>query len=299
VTETLTIQRASSAIAKSADVFWALAHLNPPRTHKFYAARRAVAAAVAGEYRAVTAGTCGNYGRAVAHCCKLVGLACHLFVPASYEVAASGEGHGENYPGASITAVGETYEDAVEASIAHARSGDRVFDANPTPVSGDGGLEGYRQLAELILERMPARPTHVWVPTGNGTTLVGLFEGFERRNCRPAMIAVGSTGNTAATASVRAGQAIDLDPAALRVTHVNEPLINWHSYHAQEAVHAVRHSGGWACDLTDAALLDAVKYAAGDGVHCTPSGGAAVSAFLQWRAGNEVQGQTHVLLVTA
>ena len=46
----------------------------------------------------------------------------------------------------------------------------------------------------------------------------------------------------------------DLDPAKIRETEINEPLVNWHSIDGDLALAAVRDSGGWADYASDRAL---------------------------------------------
>jgi threonine synthase len=47
----------------------------------------------------------------------------------------------------------------------------------------------------------------------------------------------------------------DLDPRKIRETSVNEPLINWHSIDGDDALRAIRETGGWASFASDRMML--------------------------------------------
>ena len=48
----------------------------------------------------------------------------------------------------------------------------------------------------------------------------------------------------------------DLNPAAIKETKYNEPLINWHSFDGEEALYALKESEGEAFNISDKKLKE-------------------------------------------
>jgi threonine synthase len=223
---------------------------NPTGTVKDRIAERLAYEAHRHSHPGLTVGTCGNLGVAFALACRVHGLRCQVFVPARYRSTRRDE---MLALGAGVHDVPGTYEDAVEAScqFAHRMA---WFDGNPVGGAGRRALRVYGALAAEILEACPRQPASVWISGGNGTAAAGIFAGCSRRGRSPAICVVGSAGNTALTASIAAGRVVELDPRSLRETPANEPLVNWRSLHAAEALAAVVSSGGCSYEATDAEL---------------------------------------------
>ena len=51
----------------------------------------------------------------------------------------------------------------------------------------------------------------------------------------------------------------DLDPARIRETAINEPLINWHAIDGEHALNAIRSTDGWAADASDRSMRRTTK----------------------------------------
>jgi threonine synthase len=266
----------------------------PSGTLKDRIAPRLAAAAAAGGATEVTVGTCGNLGVALAHACRRRGLGCHVFVPARYRGSRCAE---LLALAVRVVAVDGSYEDAVDASRAFARTSG-AFDASPGGPADPVTIDAYAALADEILRATPVPPASVWLPVGNGTAAAGLHLGFVRRGRNPAICVAGSAGNTALTASVRAGRVVELDPEALRETPTCEPLVNCRSLHAAAALRAVTESGGCAHDATDAELLHAARLLAAEGVAATPAGAAGVAGLVASKGRSDRAGPS-VVVVTA
>ena len=110
------------------------------------------------------------------------------------------------------------------------------------------------EIAFKSYDELRDAPAVVAVSVSNGTTLAGIYKGFVRLYRRgktsriPKMVAGSSSGKNPIVRSFakRLEVCEDLDPARLHETAVNEPLINWHSADGQQALDALRASGGWA-----------------------------------------------------
>lgn len=224
---------------------------NPTGTHKDRVAGGLVRAAIADGADGITVGSCGNLGVALARAGRLRGLPCTVFVPRAYRHTRRQE---MSELGAEVVVVGDSYEAAVEASRECARAR-RLFDANPVGRGGVIAIAEYGQMVDELVAQSPAPIGSIWLPIGNGTCVAGVFARLQQRALAVSIGVVGSMGNTAVTAGLAAGRVVELDAAALRETEVNEPLVNWRSLHAREAMDAVTLSGGHFCDATDDDLV--------------------------------------------
>jgi threonine synthase len=268
---------------------------NPTGTHKDRISAALVRAAIDEGVGGITAGSCGNLGVALAQASQALGLSCTVFVPAPYRRTRSAEMKGF---GAEVIAVGESYEDAVEASRTFARDR-QMFDANPVGRGGRIAIAEYGVIVDELVAQCPAPLGSIWLPVGNGTCAAGLHARLRQRELAVGIGVVGSVGNTALTASLAAGRLVELDAASLRETDVNEPLVNWCSFHAREAMDAVLRSGGHFADATDEELVaSSDSLLRGATVRASPAGAAglvglrAFAAQLDPRAG-------HVVVLTA
>lgn len=224
---------------------------NPTGTHKDRVAAGLVRAALEDGCRGITVGSCGNLGVALARAGQLRRLSCTVFVPRVYRHTRQQE---MRELGAEVIVAGDSYEAAVEASRECARAR-QLFDANPVGRGGEIAISEYGPIVDELIAQCPAPLGSIWLPVGNGTCVAGIFARLQQRELAVSIGVVGSAGNTAVTASLAAGRLVELDAAGLRETEVNEPLVNWRSLHAREAVDAVSLSGGYFCDATDEDLV--------------------------------------------
>ncbi len=120
------------------------------------------------------------------------------------------------------------------------------YDANPGGANTTLQLQAYGEIAYEIYDELRDAPAAVAVPVSNGTTLAGIHKGFVSLYRRgktsriPRMVAGSSSGKNPIVRSFAKGLEIceDLDPARLRETAINEPLINWHSVDGEHALDA-------------------------------------------------------------
>src|SRR5690606_7338966 len=131
------------------------------------------------------------------------------------------------------------YEDAVAASRAFAASSG-WYDANPSGPNSMIGVSGFSQLGREILLQLCQRPSSVWLPASNGTLALGVVGLLGSESPDTLVAIVGSRGNTAATASLRAGVPITLDPRLITETLTNAPLASWESAQAEDLVRHAR-----------------------------------------------------------
>ena len=195
-------------------------------------------------------------GLAIAYAAKAHGIKSAIFVSKGVEPSLIRK---LNEFGADLRIVDGSYEDAVFASHEFASSRPAFVDANPGTRVGALALKAYREMAFQIIKNAPTEFQSVWVACGNGTTVAGLWSGFERSPNPPQLGAVGSLGNSALAASFSLGHLTNLDPTTLRETRVNRALVNWRALDGAKALKAVTRSKGWILESSDSELRDAAR----------------------------------------
>jgi threonine synthase len=231
---------------------------NNTGTQKDRIAFTQVADALRRGYDAITTASCGNYGVALALAASCAGLRCLVFVPESYRTRRVAE---IESLGADVFRVPGDYEAAADASRDFAVH-DEVYDANAGGANTILQLRAYGQIAYEIYDELRDAPAVVAVPVSNGTTLAGIHWGFESLFRRgktsriPRMIAGSTYRKNPIVQSFLKGsdRCEDLDPARVRESVVNEPLVNWHASDGQTALDALYASGGWASYASDKAM---------------------------------------------
>ncbi|RKT87088.1 threonine synthase [Saccharopolyspora antimicrobica] len=268
---------------------------NPTRTQKDRIADGLVLAAFEAGARGITVGSCGNLGVALALASRARGLLCTVFVPRSFHHTRCDE---MTALGAEVIPRGACYEAAVEASRKFARAR-KLFDANLIGRAGQIAIFEYGAIVDELVAQCPVSLGSIWLPVGNGTCAAGVRARLQQRKLAVRIGVVGSTGNTALTASLAAGRLIELDAAKLQETEVNEPLVNWRSLHAREAMEAVRGSGGYFCDATDTELVAASNSLLTNAIVRTIPSGAAGLVGLQTFSTRLNPTSAHVVIITA
>jgi threonine synthase len=294
--------RAAPRLARAigaGELFLKLERANPGRAHKDRAALALITAARARGARAVTIGTCGNAGLSLAMVGGRAGLSVHVFVPRAYRSA----------PVCGLTALGARverteggYEEAVMASAEYARASG-AYDANPGGPAGTLAMRAYGAIARELADELPEPPDSVWVSVGNGTTIAGIGRGV--LECAaggrrlPRVCGAGSLGNTAAIATILAGSSVEIPRERIRASEVNEPLLNWRSLHALEALDAVRRTGGLAEEAADDELVSASgELAAAEGLEALPAACAALVGLRRALARGDLAPARHVVVLT-
>ena len=165
--------------------------------------------------------------------------------------------------GAEIIRIPGSYEDVVtESSGLAAEHG--WYDANPGGANTPLQISAYAQIAQEIFEDLGDAPKYCAVPVSNGTLFAGIYRGFVNLYKRgktsriPKMIAASSSHKNPIVESFlhNLDHCKDLNPAAIKETKYNEPLINWHSFDGEEALYALKESEGEAFNISDKKLKE-------------------------------------------
>jgi threonine synthase len=228
---------------------------NPSGTQKDRIAFAQVRDALRRDYPIISLATCGNYGVAVAYAAYLAGIACKIFIPETYHTERIREMENFN---AEIIRLPGSYEDTVSASSNLAATNE-WYDANPGGANTSLQISAYAEIANEIYDQLRDAPKIVAAPVSNGTLLAGIYRGFVSLYKRgktsriPVFVAGSAAHKNPIITSFNAGHdsCKDLDPKDIKETIINEPLINWRSFDGNEALFALRESGGEAHHISD------------------------------------------------
>lgn len=276
---------------------------NPSGTQKDRIAFAQAQDALRRGYDTLTVATCGNYGAATALAASMAGLRCVVYLPSGYHTRRDGE---MEALGATLVRVEGDYEAAVAASRDFAGRED-VYDANPGGANTSIQLRAYGEIAYEIYDELRDAPAVVAVPVSNGTTLAGIHHGFVSLYRRgktsrvPRLVCGSSHGKNPIVIAWRRNlrDCDDLVPGRIRETPVNEPLINWHSIDGDEALAAVRATGGWAADASDKAMLAAARMLKEkEGLHVLPASTAGLLVLLARHEKEPLPGDRYVVVLT-
>jgi len=254
-------------------------------------------------FDAITVATCGNYGAAMAIASSMAGLRCIIYVPEGYHTKRVKE---MTAYGAQILRVPGDYEDAVTVSRERAES-DEIYDANPGGANTAIQLKAYGEIAYEIYDELRDAPAVVAVPVSNGTTLAGIYRGFVSLYRRgktsriPRMVAGSSHNkNPIIRAFVKnTPHCEDLEPARIRETLINEPLINWHAIDGDHALEAIRDTGGWASNASDRSMLTYSRLIREkEGLNVLPASTAGLIVLLEHHRKEPLPGDRYVVILT-
>lgn len=277
---------------------------NPTGTQKDRIAFAQVYDAMRREYPVISLATCGNYGVAVALAAHLAGIHCKIYIPESYHTERIQEMEALD---AEIIRLPGSYEDVVSASSVQAVKHD-WYDANPGGSNTPLQIQAYSTIAHEIYDQLRDAPKYLAVPVSNGTLLAGIYRGFVSLYKRgktsriPHIVAASSTQKNPIISSFLAGldHCEDLDPAKIKETKVNEPLINWHSFDGEEALYAIRESGGRAHHISDKKLKKMASYLLKqEGVSILPASTAGLIALLELHQQSPLPADRFVAILTA
>ncbi len=276
---------------------------NPTGTQKDRIAFNQCHDALRRGFDTITVASCGNYGAAVALAARLAGIRCIIYIPQNYHTERiremeQNESIVNRYPG--------SYESSVRHSIEQARR-NAWYDANPGGANTTLQLLAYAEIAYEIYDVLRDAPKMVGVPVSNGTLLAGIYRGFVSLHKRgktsrvPKMIAASSSHKNPIIYSFNKNldSCIDLMPEKIKETSVNEPLINWHSFDGDEALYAIRQSGGYAYNISDEKMLRLTKMLREkEGLHVLPAATAGLAALIELNGRMNLEPDRYVAVLT-
>ncbi len=168
-------------------------------------------------------------------------------------------------------------------------------------------MRAYGEIAYEIYDELRDAPAAVAVPVSNGTTLAGIYRGFQSLYRRgktsriPRMVAGSSFRKNPIVQSFlrNTPECEDLDPVTVRETAVNEPLINWHSIDGDLALTAIRETTGWAAYASDRAMVVAARALRdNEGLSVLPASTAGLIALLDEHRRQPLNNDRFVIVIT-
>ena len=208
---------------------------------------------------------------------------------------------------AEIIRLGGSYEKVVRSSSDYAMEYD-WYDANPGGANTPLQISAYSQIAFEIVGDLGDAPKYCAAPVSNGTLLAGIYRGFVTLHKRgktsriPKMIAASSTRKNPIITSFKSGLELceDLDPAAIKETVYNEPLINWHSFDGDEALYALRESKGAAFHISDRKMKEMASFILKkEGLRILPAATAGLIGLLELDRQYNFEPDRFVAILTA
>ncbi|GAA5108057.1 pyridoxal-phosphate dependent enzyme [Nocardia iowensis] len=260
-------------------------------SHKEPAARAVVARAVSDGYRRVVIATCGNYGRAMAMACAAAGMACTVVLPTGW----SDGGAFMRAAGADVHLVSGSYEDAVDESRRLART-DGWIDGNVDGPYVDAVFDGHGVVVHALRAALGEPPAALWIPVGNGTTIIAVHRQLRAVGWSVPIHGVGSAANNPVVTSWPGAYRM-LPPDGVVTTDHNQPLVNWHALQGPEAMAAVADTAGAVHGADDEELLAARDLLVRHGARPTASGAVALAGLLGHARETPLTG-THVVLLS-
>jgi len=276
---------------------------NPTGTQKDRISFKQIMDALRRGFDAITVATCGNYGSAIAFAAMLAGIKCYIYIPENYHTKRTKEI--ANF-GAEIIRVPGDYEQAVEFSRQRSEK-DEIYDANPGGANTIIQLQAYGEIAYEIYDELRDAPSIVAVPVSNGTTLTGVYKGFQSLYRRgktskiPRIVAGSSYGkNPIVQAFIKnLTNCSDLKREKIKETSINEPLVNWHSIDGDLALDAVRITDGWAANVSDKNMLYYSKMLrAIEGLNTLPASTAGLVALVDHHKKEPLSNDRYVVILT-
>ncbi len=276
---------------------------NPSGTQKDRIAFAQVHDAFRRNYSIISLATCGNYGVAVAYAAHLAGITCRIFIPESY--------HTERIKemlifDAEIIRLPGSYEDTVKDSSELAKK-NGWYDANPGGANTPLQISAYAEIAHEIYDHLRDAPKYIAAPVSNGTLLAGIYRGFVslykrgRTSRIPIFIAGSAAYKNPIISSFKAGldSCEDINPKIIRETAINEPLINWHSFDGNEALYAIRESGGEAHHISDRKMREMSSFLhKKEGYRILPASTSGLIALLEVHEKKELINDRYVAILT-
>lgn len=276
---------------------------NPTGTQKDRIAFAQVHDAFRRDYNIISLATCGNYGVAMAYASFLAGIPCKIFIPESYHTERIKEMEKFN---SEIIRMPGTYEDTVtQSSLLAEQNG--WYDANPGGANTPLQIKAYAEIANEIYDQLRDAPKYIAAPVSNGTLLAGVYRGFVSLYKRgktsriPRFIAGSAAFKNPIIASFKAGHETcrNIDPKQVKETVINEPLINWHSFDGEEALYAIRSSGGDAQHISDKKMKDmSIFLHKKEGYRILPASTSGLIAILQLHEKQEMINDRYVAILT-
>lgn len=209
----------------------------------------------------------GNAGAAIAGYCAAAGIKCNIYLP---ENTSAGKIKQIDSYQAKVIKVPGTRDDVAEAVLTAAKS--RYYASH---VYNPLFFEGTKSLAYEINEQTGI-PDYIVVPVGNGTMLLGVYQGFKEIGKIPRIIAVQSENCAPVYSKFKNRSAGEMKATVAEGIAVGTPK------RIDEMIEAIKESGGDIITVDDESVMNAQQMLGAMGIYTEATSGAAVAGFLKY-----------------
>ena len=274
---------------------WAkLEGLNPTGSFKDRGMTMALSKAVEDGVKAVMCASTGNTSASAAAYAARAGLRCAVLIPDG-KIAAGKLAQAVMH-GAQVIAVAGSFDDGLRVTR-------EVCDRNPDRIAlvnnlNPHRLQGQKTAAFEICDALGDAPAALCIPVGNAGNLTSYWMGFnEYRDGRHSRSLPRMYGFQAAgSAPLVTGAFVPVEHPETIATaiRIGNPV------RAEEALAAMRSSGGTIAAVTDEEILSAYRLLAStEGIFCEPSSAASVAGLIKRSAtGDFERGERVVCVLT-
>jgi threonine synthase len=231
----------------------------------------------------------GNAASSMAAVGAAAGLAIKVFLPAAAPVAKRIQ---VLQYGAELIAVDGTYDQAFDLSLEYSnRTGSLSRNTAYNPLTIEGKKTVAFEIVRDLLDAGAGDPGHVFVPTGDGVILAGVYRGFEnllklgRIQKIPVVWACQAEGSSAIARALNSPHSPSdaFGPPKSSSTVADSIAVDV-PRNGLHAVGKLRRYGGRAVTVSDGEILAAQKtLSAGSGLFAEPSSSAAFAGWLKVR----------------
>jgi threonine synthase len=138
-------------------------------------------------------------------------------------------------------------------------------------------IEGQKTASFEIAEELAGELDALCLPVGNAGNITAYWRGFSELGLRPQMLGFQAAG----AAPLVLGKPVEHPETVASAIRIGNPA-RW-----EDAMAAMRESGGAIRAVTDEQILDAYRFlAAGEGVFCEPASASGVAGLLEYGAGD-------------
>ncbi len=242
----------------------------------------------------VVVASTGNAASSMAGIGAAAGLSVRIFVPKSVPRAKLVQ---SLQYGAEVTVVDGTYDDAYRDSLQHtALHGGLSRNTGFNPLT----IEGKKTVALEVFAQLGRMPEAVFVPTGDGVILGGVFKGFEDliqfglADTMPTIYAVQAERSNAICRALARGKFDDPVPGDTIADSISVGI----PANGRSVVKKLAQYGGSCIQVSDAEILDAQQMlSAQSGLFAEPAAASSVAGLLRI-SGTLPQDAVTVLLIT-
>ncbi len=267
---------------------------NPTFSYKDRASLLVLAKALELGKETICTASTGNAASSMSGLCAMVGMRSKIFVPKSIPQEKLVQ---IQMYGAEVEKVNGSYDDAYDISINESQK-HGWYNRNTAynPLTTEGKKSGA---FDIFLQLNCKAPDKVFVPTGDGSIISGIYKGFydlkqlDLIDKIPALIAVQAEGSSGIIDYFESNEFLYKESSTIADSiSVNAPR------NLYMAVDAIRRTDGFGTKVSDDEILNAEKYLSQQhGYFVEPSAAAAWAGFIKYiKKSKEKNGKIVVLL---